>query len=127
MAAVIKGVEVSANRLAEVARLTSHGIMITDANGHIEWINEAFTRITGYTLEEVSGQIPGSFLRGPKSDVESSKRMGEAIRLRQAITAEIINYRKDCTEFMAHIEITPMWNSNRKIDGFVGVTNDREK
>lgn len=39
-------------------------IVITDKNGFIIWANEWFTKLTEYSLEEVQGKKPGSFLQG---------------------------------------------------------------
>ena len=50
-----------ARKLALVASRTDNAVIITDAEEHIEWVNDGFTRITGYTLGEVVGRKPGSF------------------------------------------------------------------
>jgi len=60
--------EAEAKKLALVASRTENLVIISDPEGRIEWVNEAFTRITGYTLQEVQGAKPGSFLQGPETD-----------------------------------------------------------
>ncbi|MFN7477216.1 MAG: PAS-domain containing protein, partial [Burkholderiales bacterium] len=50
----------SARKLSLVAERTDNGVIITDAHGHIEWVNEGFTRMTEYTSSEVLGRKPGS-------------------------------------------------------------------
>jgi PAS domain-containing protein len=55
-------------RLAMVAERTSNAVVITDAAGHIVWVNAGFSRLTGYTLEEVVGRRPGGFLQCEASD-----------------------------------------------------------
>ncbi len=62
----------TASTLALVASRTDNAVIITDAKVRIEWVNEGFTRITGYTAEEVLGRNPGSFLQGPESDPAQS-------------------------------------------------------
>src|SRR5579862_5530653 len=56
--------EVESRKLALVASRTNNAVIITDALGRIEWVNEGFTRITGYGIAEVLGRKPGSFLQG---------------------------------------------------------------
>ena len=58
---VLREREAEAQKLAMVASRTDNAVIITDAKGHIEWVNEGFTRITEYSLEEVMGQTSGRF------------------------------------------------------------------
>ncbi len=60
-----KHAEAENTRLAMVANTTTNMVVIADGVGRIEWVNPAFTRITGYSFEEVRGKTPGSFLLGP--------------------------------------------------------------
>lgn len=75
-----KRAEEENRRLATVANTTTNMVVIADGEGKITWVNPAFTRITGYELQEVKGKKPGSFLRGPLSDPEISKMMGDKLR-----------------------------------------------
>ena len=69
-----------ARKLALVASRTDNAVIITDALGYIEWVNEGFIRLTGYTLDEVQGKKPGSLLQGPQTD------RGTLDLIRQAIS-----------------------------------------
>ena len=51
--------------LALVAEQTTNGVVIANAAGFVEWVNAAFTRITGYAVDDIKGQKPGHVLRGP--------------------------------------------------------------
>jgi len=51
-------------RLSRVVSQTTNGVIITDAQGHVEWINEGFTRMSGYSLEALLGKRPGTVLAG---------------------------------------------------------------
>ena len=51
-------------RLALVARYANDSVIVTDPTGHILWVKEAFTRITGYSREEAIGKRPGTLLDG---------------------------------------------------------------
>ncbi|NJM63852.1 MAG: PAS domain S-box protein [Oscillatoriales cyanobacterium RU_3_3] len=52
--------------MALVAQKTQNGVIITDAKGCIEWVNEAFTRISGYVLCEVRGKNRGPYFKVQK-------------------------------------------------------------
>ena len=61
-----KRLETELSRLALVAKKNQNGVVITDAEGCIEWVNEAFTRISGYAIAEIQGQKPGDVLKVSK-------------------------------------------------------------
>ena len=55
------------------------GICITDVNGHCEWVNEAFEKLTGVSANEMHGQKPGQLLQGPETDPETVARIALAL------------------------------------------------
>lgn len=73
----------------------------------IVWVNEAFTRSTGYTLEEAVGRSP-RFLQGPATDRAETARVDDAIAAGRPVTATLVNYRKDRTPFWNLASITPV-------------------
>ena len=81
--AALKESEAEARKLALVAARTDNAVVITDRSGRIEWCNDAFARTTGWTLKEIEGKTPGSFLQGPDSDPETVAYMSEQIRLKK--------------------------------------------
>ncbi|MFO0884367.1 MAG: CHASE domain-containing protein [Pirellulales bacterium] len=113
-----------AERLAEIARRTSNAVVITDPLGRIEWINEGFTRITGYQLADVKGKRPGDVLQGPATDMLEAKRMGDAIRRGEGSTTELINYSKDGREYIVGIEIRPLHDNHGNLNGFMAIESD---
>ncbi|OGB07108.1 MAG: hypothetical protein A3E25_06765 [Burkholderiales bacterium RIFCSPHIGHO2_12_FULL_69_20] len=67
--------EAQARKLALVAAHTDNAVTITDAQRRIEWVNEGFTRLTGYRLDEVLGRQASDLLRGPQTDAADIARM----------------------------------------------------
>ena len=86
-------------RLALVAENTSNAVIITDTQGFIEWVNAGFTRITGYTLDEVRGRKQEAFLHGDKTDAEAAARMREAIGEGNGFRETMLNYTKEAAPF----------------------------
>jgi PAS domain S-box-containing protein len=88
-------------------------ILITGAQSSTEpdpailYVNPAFTRMTGYTSEEVIGKSP-KLLQGPKTDRQTLYKIRTALKTWQAIQAEVLNYRKDGTEFWVELNIVPV-------------------
>ena len=81
-------------KLSLVASATDDLVIITDAEGRTEWVNEAFTRRTGYSLEEIRGMKPGSLLQGGGSDAGAIMRIRESLRRNEPVREELLNYSK---------------------------------
>ena len=82
----------------------------TDLPGpRIRYANRAFTRMSGYTEEEVLGQTPRMF-QGPKTNPETTRKIREALKAWQPVRVELINYRKDGSEFWVELNIVPVAN-----------------
>jgi PAS domain S-box-containing protein len=95
-------------------------VVLTDAEGRVEWVNEAFTRTTGYSLEELFGKKPGRLLQGPGSDHASVRMLHSAIKSVQSCDCEITNYKKNGTPYSVHISLGPVLSMGR-LDGFLAV------
>ncbi len=112
------------NRLAEIARRTANGVVITDRKGRVEWINEGFTRICGYTIEDLRGKKPGDVLQGPNTNPMAIQRIGDAIRQGLPVTEEVVNYSKSGREYYIRIEIDPLRDERGEISGFMAIESD---
>jgi PAS domain S-box-containing protein len=112
------------NKLALVAKYTDNAVVITDAKVRIEWVNEAFTRITGYGFEEVIGKRPGVFLHGTETDPITVAKVRTALREQQAIQAELVNYSKTGQYYWMALTINPIYDDNGKLIHFVSVERD---
>ncbi len=110
--------------LSSVARESVSGIMITDSDERILYVNPGFTRISGHSLEELRGLRPGSVLQGPETSLESKQKLGEAIAARTPVTTELINYTKDGDPYWAEVHIAPVFDTRGTCSHFVAVMND---
>ncbi len=111
-------------RLSMVASQSSNGVIITDKEGYVEWINDGFTRVTGYTLNEIQGKKPGSFLQGPKSDPKVIELMQKHLANEEPFEVEIINYTKYKKEYWIQISCNPLYNENNELHGFMAMESD---
>jgi len=111
-------------KLALIAAHTDNAVVIADANQKIEWVNEAFTRMTGYSLEEVQGKKPGSFLRGSESDSGQMQNMDELLAEGEAFHCEMLNYRKDGQKYWASIEMHCVRDDAGEITNYIAIESD---
>ena len=110
-------------RLDLIARHTRHAILITDPNQKIEWINEAFTKLSGYTLNDVVGLKPADFLYGEETDPKVLAHVSSKLEAKEAIDTEVLNYTKDKKPYWIHLEIQPVWE-NGKLRNFISTHTD---
>lgn len=87
------------------------------------WANPAFSRTTGYALEEVVGHNC-RFLQGPDTDEEPVQRLRAAVAAGRSVTVTLLNYRKDGTTFWNELSLSPMFDDAGRVSHFVGVQAD---
>jgi PAS domain S-box-containing protein len=83
-------------------------LVVTTAEGHVEWFNESFTAMCGYSLAELRGRKPGQVLQGPETDRAAVERIRVALRARRACREQLVNYHKDGTAYRADVQIMPV-------------------
>ncbi|MDB5296013.1 MAG: hybrid sensor histidine kinase/response regulator [Phycisphaerales bacterium] len=113
-----------AEKLSLVASRTDNAVIITDARGHIEWVNEGFRRVSGYTLAEVAGRKPGSFLQGPETSAETVAHMRAHLARGEGFTAEVMNYGKDGRKYWLAVEVQPIHDADGTLRQFMAVETD---
>ncbi|MGZ3434043.1 MAG: PAS domain S-box protein, partial [Isosphaeraceae bacterium] len=116
--------ESTARKLALAASRTDNAVIITDAEVRIEWVNEGFTRMTGYSSEEVLGRKPGAFLQGPESDPATIALMRERNKAGVGFQSEVLNYDKWGRKYWAAIEVQPIRDDSGKLTNFIAVESD---
>ena len=98
-------------------------IIITDPNGIIQYTNEAFTTISGYSQIEVLGRNMNT-LKSGKQSKSFYKDLWETIRAGKIWYGEIVNKKKNGELFFEHATISPITGSNNKISHFIGIKQD---
>ena len=103
-------------------------IVITELNlekpgPKIVYVNDGFTRMTGYSKEEAIGKTP-RILQGEKTDRHVLDRLKERLIEGQAFFGHTVNYRKDGTEFINQWDIHPLTNSKGEITHWVSYQRD---
>ncbi|MBI2458383.1 MAG: PAS domain S-box protein, partial [candidate division NC10 bacterium] len=101
----------------------ANAILVADREGRITWVNPAFTRLTGYTLDEVLGQTPRVLKSGKQEQVFFQQLWG-TILAGQVWQGEIINRRKDGSLFTEEQTITPVWDGRGQISHFIAIHHD---
>ena len=116
-------------RLSRVASETTNGVIITDAEGRVEWINDGFTRLSGYTLDELRGRKPGKLLQGEGTDPQAAARIGAAVARGEPFQVDMLNYSRDGRAYWVRIQGNPLCDDRGALQGFMAIESDvtREK
>jgi two-component system, cell cycle sensor histidine kinase and response regulator CckA len=128
--------DITKRKLAEEALLllnsavlqSKESILITDAEinfpgPRIVFANPAFTKMSGYTVEEVIGKTP-RILQGPRTDKDVMCRLRQNLERGEAFEGEVVNYRKDGTEFDLEWQVAPIRNADETITHFLAMQRD---
>ena len=118
-----KQVEDKLRILSKTVEHNPSSTVITDAQGKIEFVNEAFTTLTQYTLEEVANKLPRIFNRGhiPDSDYD---QMWETLKAGKVWKGEYLNRRKDKESYWEDVTITSLMSENSEINNYILIMND---
>ena len=110
--------------LSLVADQANSGIIITDADGKIEYINAGFEKLTGYSLEEARGKKPGPMLQGKDTDPETIKNIRYHLDRQEPFYTEILNYHKNGTPYWVSLSIAPVFDERGRVERFISVEAD---
>lgn len=98
------------------------GLLITGADRRIVYVNQTFTRETGYTLAEVRGQTC-RVLQGPGTDPEDIRAMRAALDRGEGFSRVVLNYHKDGTPLHYRVRVSPV-HEDGQLRWFIGVQED---
>ena len=80
------------NMMALVAQNTDNAVIVTDAMGRVEWVNESFCRLTGYAFSELQGRTPGEVLQTQETDPATIGYIRDRISQGLPFEAVILKY-----------------------------------
>jgi diguanylate cyclase (GGDEF)-like protein/PAS domain S-box-containing protein len=121
---LLRAQEARVEQLSQVVRQTQHGVIFTDADGRVTWVNEGCERMTGFSLEEMLGRKPGDLLQGKKTDPDTVAHISRQLAAGQGFQVEIINYTRSGREYWLHIACSPVQDRDGRLDGFMALQTD---
>jgi len=107
---------------SEAVKALPNGILITDLEGKILWVNPAFTHTYGFELNELKGQTP-RVLKSGKHDEDFYKNLWDTITAGKVWRGKVVNKRKDNTEIEDYQIIAPVRAGGAEITHFVAIKN----
>lgn len=94
---------------ARVAREDeAEAVVVTGADGTIQWTNAAFTELCGFTLAELKGKKPGGLLQGAETDRSAVDRIRTSLQEVRPCRETLVNYHKDGSRYVVDVRIAPV-------------------
>ena len=103
---------------------TANAIVITDSHGVYEWANPAFTALTGYNLNEIQGKTPNQLVKSGVQDADFYKNLWDTVKKNSVWKGTLVNRRKDGSQYIEEMTITPLIDDNNRILHFIGIKQD---
>lgn len=110
--------------LAQALDSAANGVVITDREGVIEWVNAAFCELSGYTKNEAIGQRVATLVKSGKHDEAFYQRLWQVILGGEVWSGEITNRKKDGTLYPEEVTITPVAGIDGQINHFIAIKRD---
>ena len=111
-------------RLAQVVRHTSNAVLTTDRAQRIDWINEGFTRLTGYTAAPALGQTVGALLGVGAPDTPAHRVLAAAVAAGQGCRVELPHRAIDGREVWLDLDVQPLRDASGSVTGFMRIGTD---
>jgi PAS domain S-box-containing protein len=108
---------------AAALEAAANGIALIDARGTIQWVNDAFTRLTGYSAAEAVGQSP-RVLKSGQHPLAFYKAMWDTVLAGRVWQGEVVNRRKDGSLYVEEMTITPVSDAQGTLSHFVAIKQD---
>ncbi|MFW8596287.1 ATP-binding protein [Cribrihabitans neustonicus] len=110
--------------LSLVAKHASDSIVLSGPDRRIVWVNDSFTRLTGYSAEEAIGAKPGDLLDGPKTDPAIIREIERHKSRGLPFHTEMITYTKSGEERWFDTNIVPVMGEDGSLDLVIGIERD---
>ena len=110
--------------LGVLGNLRSFPILVTDADDRVVWGNRSFEELSGWQISDILGQHPASFLHGARTCRTVVQRLHELWAGRMPFQCEILNYRRDGSEFWVSVDAQPVFGPRQQFLGYLSLQTD---
>ncbi|HSI83616.1 MAG TPA: ATP-binding protein, partial [Candidatus Methylacidiphilales bacterium] len=122
--ASLKEEQKASEKLAMVASRTDNAVVILDSNKKIDWVNDGFTRMSGYSLNEVKGLSVGDILQGPESSRSGIIEIVAELEKAVPLQAEILLHTKEGFPLWIFMDGQPAYDENGNFSNYIIVNAD---
>ncbi len=120
----LRASQAATRKLSLVASKTENAVIITDSQGHIEWVNESYSRLTGRRLTEVAGQPLIGLLASPEAEAGAVERISAALVRHESVTLDVIQLAADDRRFHVRLDVQPVFGEEGLVENFIAISTD---
>ncbi len=120
----LRASQAATRKLSLVASSTDNLVIITDAAGRIEWVNESVVRLFDLSLAELAGRELASLLVGPDTDPSTALRLRDALNRAVSFNSGFNCQTRDGLRCDLHLDLQPVRNEAGVVENFIGILVD---
>lgn len=121
---LMENAKVEFGKFTRIAQKISSIVLLCNKDNCITWVNDAFVKITGFTLKEVAGKNPNSFLQGAETSQETLQKINKVIEQGRGIRTEILYYTKGGVKLWLDIMIDSILDKDGNTSGYISIQKD---
>ncbi|MBX3364791.1 MAG: PAS domain S-box protein [Phycisphaeraceae bacterium] len=111
-------------RQAMVVSRTDSAVLICDSSMRIEWVNEGFTNVYGYRLDEAVGRTVAELLSESASGEVGQERMEMSMARGEGLETELVRRKRDGERVWVHVSMQPIRNESGRVASIVSIEHD---
>jgi PAS domain S-box-containing protein len=115
------------NILSSIAAENTNGVVISDKDGKIEWVNKSFENMTGYSLKELRNTKPGKFLQGKDTNPQTVAYLRNQIHAGEPFVCEILNYHRSGRPYWLRIQGQALKDKDGNVVKYFAIEEDITK
>ncbi|MCA6439153.1 MAG: PAS domain S-box protein [Chitinophagaceae bacterium] len=121
---LMENTKIEFGKFTKIAQKISSIVILTNPDNQVTWVNDAFVKVTGYSMREVVGKQPGSFLRGPETNKETLQKIKRVIEQGRGIRTEVLYYTKSGSKLWLDIMIETIYDKDGNVTGYITIQKD---
>ena len=120
----LKKSQKESRNLSLVAKHANDSVIMSGPDRRIKWVNDAFTRITGYSADEAIGKTPADLLNAPETSQEESDRISRAVDEGRPFRTQILNQTKDGRKIWIGTNLVPVLDDRGAVELMIAIERD---
>jgi PAS domain S-box-containing protein len=116
--------QAATRKLSLVASSTDNLVAITQPTGHLEWINDSFVHLLGFSLAEVIGRPLPQLLLSPDTDPSTVSSLRDALQRKVPFHADLVSHARDGRRYHLHLDLQPVHSETSAVENFIAILTD---
>jgi PAS domain S-box-containing protein len=121
---LMENAKIEFGKFTKIAQKISSIVILCNRDNSITWVNDAFVKITGFSLKEVAGKNPNSFLQGAETNQETLNKINKVIEQGRGIRTEVLYYTKSGVKLWLDVMIDSILDKDGNTAGYISIQKD---